>query len=111
MITFSEYQQEAFQTAIYPNAGDGYWIYPLLGLVGETGELSEKLKKNIRDHNGHLGDTDRELLKKEVGDILWYLSALARELGFDFGEIAQQNIDKIRDRQSRGTLRGNGDVR
>ncbi|MDE2336584.1 MAG: nucleoside triphosphate pyrophosphohydrolase family protein [Alphaproteobacteria bacterium] len=83
--------------------------YATMGLVGEAGELANKVKKLLR------GDDNREELlagvKSEMGDVLWYLSALADDMGIPLSDIAAENIAKIRDRQSRGKIRGGGDYR
>jgi NTP pyrophosphatase (non-canonical NTP hydrolase) len=110
-MTFDEYQKKTQQTAIYPAFGGQRWIYPALGLSGESGEVADKLKKVIRDHNGEVTEDTRQAVKKELGDVLWYVSQLARELGFGLDEIAQQNIKKLADRKKQGKLKGSGDNR
>lgn len=113
-MQFSEYQQEARKTAIYPNAGNDF-IYPALGLVGEAGEIANKLKKIIRDDEctsiSCMPEEKRHEVAKELGDVLWYIAQLSSELGYSMEEIAQGNIDKLRSRQERGTLTGSGDNR
>jgi len=107
---FDEYMKEAEVTAVYPNKGDN-WFYPILGLVGETGEIAEKLKKVIRDNNGVIDEDRRNMLKKELGDVLWYMAALCCELGLSFDDVARHNIDKLMDRKKRGMIKGSGDTR
>lgn len=109
-LTFEEYQKAISTTAIYPNVGNNY-IYPLLGLCGETGEIAEKFKKLIRDNNGEITDEFKASIKKEMGDVLWYQNALAKELGFSLNDVAQTNIDKLLSRKKKGTLQGSGDDR
>ncbi|MCA9397663.1 nucleoside triphosphate pyrophosphohydrolase family protein [candidate division WWE3 bacterium] len=109
-MTFSEYQNESRKTAIYPNVGKNY-IYPTLGLVGEAGEVAEKIKKVLRDTDGIVSDETISLLKKELGDVLWYVAQLAAEFGFELDEVAQHNIDKLNSRKERGVLKGTGDAR
>ena len=99
------YQEYAASTAIYPNSANV--MYPILGLLGEAGELSNKYKKVIRD--GNL--IDREAYAKELGDVLWYLSQTANDLGISLGYIATQNLLKLKDRADRGVLGGSGDSR
>jgi NTP pyrophosphatase (non-canonical NTP hydrolase) len=82
-----------------------------LGLVGEAGEVADKLKKVIRDHGGVLTDPVRDAVAKELGDVLWYLSVLAYELDYDLNTIAQDNLDKLASRQERGVISGSGDNR
>ena len=76
----SEYQEQAFSTAVYPMKGEGYYIYPALGLAGESGEVCEKIKKLIRDHGGVIYPEFKEQITKELGDVLWYVATLAKEL-------------------------------
>jgi len=109
-ITFSEYAKSAGLTAIYPNRGSNI-IYPTLGLSGEVGEISEKIKKMIRDENGEMSEERRQALKKELGDVMWYLAAMCHELGFEMGDVAEANIEKLYSRMNRGKIKGNGDDR
>jgi len=109
-LTFSQYQKSAWSTAIYPNKGNNI-IYPTLGLAGETGEICEKIKKIIRDDNGKVSQENKLLLTKELGDVLWYISALSKELSLSLNNVAKTNIIKLKDRQKRNKLRGSGDNR
>ncbi len=109
-MNFSDYQQKAKQTAKYPVIGQGV-IYPTLGLTNEAGEVAGKIKKIFRDKDGIISETDREALKSELGDVLWYLSQVATELGLSLDEIAEHNIHKLLDRQARGKIQGDGDNR
>lgn len=111
MINFREYQQGAMSTAIYPGKGQGDWTYPALGLAGETGEISEKLKKALRDDGGRMTDERRAALKKELGDVLWYIAALSTELGLDMQQIAEENLAKLAQRKQNNRIRGDGDDR
>jgi NTP pyrophosphatase (non-canonical NTP hydrolase) len=86
-------------------------IYPTLGLLGETGEIAEKIKKMFRDRNGELSQEEKDLLAKELGDVLWYLSQLASELGLSLSDIATGNIQKLKDRMERRVIHGSGDKR
>lgn len=109
-MQFKEYENEAIKTAEYPKVGESF-VYPTLGLVGEAGEVAEKIKKLFRNDNGVLTDTHREELKKELGDVLWYLAALSRELGFSLDDVAETNIVKLRSRAERGVIKSSGDNR
>jgi NTP pyrophosphatase (non-canonical NTP hydrolase) len=113
-MNFSEYQTQARVTALYPNAGDDF-IYPTLGLVGEAGEFANKIKKLMRDQQVFKpsevsAETKQEVLK-ELGDVLWYVSCIASEFDVELNDVAQYNLDKLRSRQERGTLNGDGDNR
>ncbi|MDD2909887.1 MAG: nucleoside triphosphate pyrophosphohydrolase family protein [Candidatus Pacebacteria bacterium] len=109
-MNFNEYQQKARQTAIYPNK-DNNFIYPTLGLVGEAGEVAEKIKKVIRDNNGIITQEKKEEIKKELGDVLWYIANLAHELNIDLEDIAEGNIEKLFSRMERNKVHGDGDNR
>ncbi len=109
-MNFNEYQKESRKTAIYPNAGSNY-IYPTLGLSGEAGEVAEKIKKVIRDKAGIIDEETKELIQKELGDVLWYISQIASELGLELNTVAEKNIEKLFSRMDRGKLGGDGDNR
>lgn len=109
-MNFNEYQKESRKTAIYPNKGSNF-IYPVLGLVGESGEVAEKIKKVLRDDEGVIDQKKRGEIKEELGDVLWYIAQIATELDVSLDDIALSNIDKLKSRQSRNALRGSGDSR
>ncbi len=109
-MQFAEYQEESRKTAIYPNAGLNY-IYPTLGLVNEAGEVAGKVKKISRDDAGVVTDEKRTEIKKELGDVLWYIAQVASEFNLDLDKVAEANLEKLFSRQDRGTLKGSGDNR
>ncbi len=109
-MDFDTYQKFAKKTAVYPKIGKNF-VYPALGLAGETGEVLEKIKKIFRDNNGKINKVNKEELSKELGDILWYISQLSTELGLTLSDVAKGNIDKLSSRMKRGKLQGNGDNR
>jgi NTP pyrophosphatase (non-canonical NTP hydrolase) len=109
-LDFKNYQKLSRKTAIYPNKGKNF-IYPTLGLVGEAGEVAEKVKKIIRDKNSKLDRETKEAIKKELGDVLWYLAQIATELNFSLEEIARINLEKLFSRKKRGKIKGSGDNR
>lgn len=110
-MKFSEYQQQATQTALYPRVANHGWIYPALGLANEAGEVTGKLKKVIRDNDGVIDEDRRKDISKELGDVLWYIAQLATELEISLDDVAEANIAKLASRQERGVLGGNGDNR
>ena len=85
--TFNDYQRDAMRTAPEPNLG----IFTL-GLVGEAGEVAELVKK----HLGHGHALNVEKFKKELGDVLWYVAALAQSQGLSLADVAEANIAKLR---------------
>ena len=109
-MNFIDYQTKARTTAKYPVVGHGV-IYPTLGLVNEAGEVAGKIKKIFRDKGGVIGQADKEALKAELGDVLWYIAQVATELDLSLDEIAESNISKLLDRLERGKIKGDGDNR
>ena len=108
-MKFKEYEEIINKFATYPEAGKGTTLalaYCALGLTGESGEYAEKVKKLIRD-----GKLDKPLAAKELGDVLWYLTRSANELGYTLTDIAEINLVKLTSRQERGVLQGSGDER
>ncbi len=99
-MKFEEYQTEACATALYPRRLSNL-EYPTLGLAGEAGEVANIVKKIQRDHGGAINDEIREMLKDELGDVLWYISACADELGLTLNEIAEFNVAKLAKRHNR----------
>lgn len=112
IVGLNEYQQRALETWINHSNDNNYnIIYPTLGLVGESGEVAEKIKKLLRDHNGIIDDGIKHSIALELGDVAWYLSTLAYELGFTLQEIAEMNYEKLQSRKKRNKLHGDGDNR
>ncbi len=109
-MTFEEYEKLAARTAIYPERGKNL-IYPVLGLTGESGEVAEKVKKLIRDRNYKIDTQFKEDIKKELGDVLWYIAAICYELGLSMEDVAKTNIEKLASRKERNMIHGEGDTR
>jgi NTP pyrophosphatase (non-canonical NTP hydrolase) len=100
----NDYQRAAAATAIYKQ--EHAVIYPALGLAAEAGEVANKVKKILRD-----GNFDRAAIADEVGDCLWYIAALCRDLNVELKDLADANLKKLYDRKNRGVLSGSGDKR
>jgi NTP pyrophosphatase (non-canonical NTP hydrolase) len=73
--------------------------------------VAEHAKKAIRDEGGTVSEKRRVAMAAELGDVLWYLTQLASELGLELEQIAQDNLEKLFSRQRRGVLSGSGDQR
>ena len=113
-MTFYEYEEAAMNHAIY----DNHLVYPVLGLVSEAGEVADKVKKLMRDEEIEISDPildldsdQRKSIALELSDVLWYLTAVASDNGYELEEIASLNIDKLDSRKRRGRIRGSGDYR
>ena len=103
-MKLNTYQERALLTAkdnIKTNLS-----YLALGLCGESGEVAEHFKKEIRD-----GKLDKEKVKAELGDIAWYLAVLSNALGFTLEDVAVRNLEKLFDRKQRDVISGSGDER
>ena len=108
--TFAVYQRESRKTWSVIHT-DHSIVYPTLGLTNEAGEVAGKIKKIFRDRNGEISAADREALKQELGDVLWYLTQICTELGLTLEEVAEANLVKLFSRQARGVITGDGDQR
>ena len=111
MLSLNDYQRRAHATAIYTR--DRTYkglVYCSLKLCGEAGELAEQLGKAMRD-DGRITLDRHQKMQKELGDVLWYVAAVATELGVTLDDIGHQNLAKLRDRMERGVIRGSGDNR
>lgn len=103
-MNLNDYQNKAMGTLL-ESANNA--PYMLLNLSSEVGELHSLFAKNQRDG----GDLDWNLVKKELGDVLWQVAGCAHVFGYKLEDIAQQNLDKLAARKLKGTLKGNGNVR
>lgn len=115
-MELSEYQRESRRTAkgiANPSrvAGEGDHqvkaMFLALAINGEAGELGEKAKKYVRESD----DEYLEEAKQELGDVLWYIAQFATLLDVDLSEVAEDNLDKLLDRDERGVIQGQGDDR
>lgn len=98
-VTMAAYQDAALRTW-NPNGGDDRsdLAYLALGLIGESGEVAEQIKKHFR--HGHALDVTH--LEEELGDVLWYVAVLADALGVDLDQVAGNNVDKLKRRYPEG---------
>jgi len=113
-MTFNEYQDKAIKFDHKPGdrsiTGIKFMAH-VLGLVGESGEFADKIKKIYRNDNGEMSEDQRKELLKELGDVLWYVNSLASYLDSDLQSIADINLRKLEDRLSRGVIASTGDNR
>lgn len=111
----SKYRQFTKTTSVYDK--DHTLEYLSLGLVSEAGEVAGAVKRVFRgDKKKYSGidqihPEDKEKIFKEMGDVLWYLTALADQLGTTVDALIENNMDKLTDRKKRDVLKGNGDDR
>jgi len=103
-MTWREYQEKIIRYDQSPRS----LSYYTLGLTGEAGEIAEKVKKELRSPSIPV---TRQAMQAELGDVLWYLTALATHFGIKLEDVAIENIKKLEGRRLRGTLQGSGDER
>jgi len=109
-MNLDDYQTAALRTAA-PKDKHNEVFHLILGLTGEAGEIAEKAKKIVRDKKSDFSQLDVEDLKKELGDVLWYVAVLADYFDIPLSEVGEKNIAKLADRQKRGLIGGSGDNR
>ena len=108
-MDFRQYSEESSKVLLYPQ--EIAPLYLALGVNGEAGELGEKVKKVYRDNNGIFTDSSKLEIKKEIGDVLWYLNRLSEHLGFSLESAAELNLIKIQSRIERDLVQSSGDNR
>lgn len=108
--SLNEYQRRSRSTWRHVHV-DHPIVYPTLGLANEAGEVAGKIKKIFRDRGGVIAAEDRAALKQELGDVLWYLAQICTELDLTLAEVAEANLEKLRSRQERDRIGGDGDDR
>lgn len=111
MLKINEYQKEAHKTACYLGLEEGDYTYPVMGLAEEAGEVCGKFAKAVRDCNGVIDEERKTAIKKELGDVCWFIAELSTLLGFELEDVMQLNLDKLASRKERGVLHGSGDNR
>jgi NTP pyrophosphatase (non-canonical NTP hydrolase) len=113
-LDFNEYQIKTRLTDKRTGKKHGIdppWLYYVLGIAGETGELVEKIKKHFRDDYGKMTQKKLGEIKKEMGDCFWYHARLADAFNIKLNDVAEGNIKKLLDRKERNKIHGEGDDR
>ena len=110
------YQEQTTSTAVYTTTSaitpdTAQLAYVVMGLVGEAGEVANKVKKIIRDKNGVIDETTKRDLIDELGDVFWYLAQCAEKIDVDLSVVAMTNLRKLAERKKNKTLQGSGDTR
>ena len=107
--TLDEYQMFVRSTKVYDK--EYHLVYPVLGLVNEAGEVAGKIKKLMRDDEGQLTQERFDDIVSELGDVLWYVTAVADDLGISLSNVFYDNFTKIKSRKERNMIKGSGDNR
>ncbi len=109
-MKFSDYETIVEKTDLNCSVNGDRLAYALIGMIGEIGEFAEKVKRIYRkDHE--LNADYKHLLALELGDVLWYLTKAAKELGYKLEDIARLNLEKLEKRLKENKIRGKGDLR
>lgn len=111
MLAINDYQKKAHETADYRGMDKGDYTYPVMGLTEEAGEVAGKFAKAVRDCNGEIDPERRTSIKKELGDVCWFVAEISTLLGFDLEDVMQGNLDKLASRKARNVIHGSGDDR
>jgi len=104
-LTFNKYQEGALETW----TGEDKLLRTILGICGEAGEVAEAMKKYLR--GDYSKEVLTEMLKKELGDVLYYIGVCAHEFGIKLDDIATTNYNKLKSRKERNVIQGSGDER
>lgn len=110
-MTLNDYQNQAATTNSFALDDPLAPYYFALGLNGEAGEVAEKMKKIIRNHQNDMSKLDLDDFKKELGDVLWYLAMMSRQVGLSLEDVAATNLAKLADRKARDVIKSTGDNR
>jgi len=111
-VTPNEFQDWTRKTSVYPGVGTGNVeaiSYATLGLVGESGEVAEAVKKFLRGDYGR--DVLCDKIKLELGDVQFYLARLCTEFGLTLEEVMRANQLKLERRKANSTIKGSGSER
>jgi NTP pyrophosphatase (non-canonical NTP hydrolase) len=95
-MDFETYQRDAAKTSTLRLEGPAGAIAPMLGLASETGSILNSYKKYLRDGISLTANIDQ--LREEIGDLLWYASAISTACGISLDDIAQENLRRTKDR-------------
>lgn len=104
-MTIKEYHEFVKGMKVYPEKHA--IIYPALGISGESGEIAEKVKKWLRGDK----ELDKAEVVKELGDVMWYITSMADDLGYSLQDVIDMNVAKLTSRKERGVQKGDGDNR
>jgi NTP pyrophosphatase (non-canonical NTP hydrolase) len=113
-MTFENYQQRAYDFSLntkFKELPETNFVYPALGLAEEAGEVAGKIAKALRDKKADFDSKFKDELKKELGDVLWFVAELCTQFNLDLEDVAKSNIEKLCSRKQRNVIQGNGDNR
>ena len=104
-MTLNEYQTQASKYRVEASPPEER----IMGILEEAGEVAGVFKRLLR--GDYTPDVAVTKLHKELGDVLWYLSAIAQDNGWTLEEVAQENLSKLESRHVRGLIIGTGSDR
>ena len=109
-MNFNDYQKEAHAFAVYPQDVPKT-LYLQNAISEELGEMAGQIKRVYRQDGGQLTESRKESIKREMGDMLWYMAEQCTNLGLTLQDVAETNISKLSDRKNRNVIIGDGDNR
>lgn len=110
-LSLDDYQRKAHTTSRNTQIGGDALLYPVLGLVGEAGELANRVKKIYRDFDGKVVPSVAMEIQLELGDVLWYVAEICTQAGMNLADVADLNLAKLAHRARNNTISGSGDER
>ena len=105
-MNLNEYQEKARKTDLHTKVEANELDYYLLGLAAETGDVVSRMKHVYRDYGGKVSLIEKERIKKELGDVLWYLSAICDRFDFSLEDVAELNLKKLSNRMQNNQIHG-----
>lgn len=96
-MNMNKYQKLAARTINKDLVPSEQEHHALHGMVGEIGEIHSLYQKEYQGHS-----IDREHLKKELGDLLWFIAEYCTALGWELDDVATLNIEKLKARYPEG---------
>lgn len=111
-MTLNEYQEKAQSFDLTKEDNFRHQKQALFGLCEEVGELMGKFKRAARGDYGTDGcaamNMDNDVML-ELGDVLWYVAAVAASARWNLEDIASSNIAKLEARKAKGVIKGSGE--
>lgn len=96
-MNIDDFQKHALKSIAITERGPAALAHRTLGLTGEAGILGNQIKKIIRDKDSLADIDDLEVIKRRLGDVLYYSAALADYFDIPLSEIAEANMERSSD--------------
>lgn len=97
MDDLKEYQELCKKTAKKFETPEKEILTWGLGITGEAGDVASCIKKTFAHDNDQ-----RAGIRENIGDALWYAAMICNFFGWDFQEVLNENIEKLKKRYPQG---------